>query len=171
MAIRWHDKGWDCDGCGEHLVSPHSLKALALSNDYPAMMEYSGILKSAHDHSRHCPSLNEMGQEPRDYDNDGLNRLNDALKQSEYNGGVPDVNELDPFQGMGHQLAGNVDTGKTGPPAIPDKLPEPETVAAGISRILAASLPHAQRQAKVAPHENYRLRPEDRTSGHPNRPN
>ncbi len=186
MGIRWHSYGWDCPDCGVYDAVPGtgvSLETLAAIGH----VEYARVTKSAADHSRNCPALNEVGQPPRDYSNETLDRLNRAIHENDvvnldlrksgaYNGEVPDTlpfsddpDWLEQFSGAVQQPPGTPAPASKSEPSTEPVL-TPETIIHGIERILAKTLPHAQKQAAVPPHENYRLDPKDRTSGHPKRP-
>ena len=91
MGIHWNSYGWDCTDCGEFDMYCVAKKPYVLDE------EYARLTKGAADHSRNCPALNEVGQPPRDYSDEALDRLHRALcnvgdlrEYGEYNGRVPD---------------------------------------------------------------------------------
>ncbi|KKN47962.1 hypothetical protein LCGC14_0657760 [marine sediment metagenome] len=178
MGIYWNSYGWDCSDCSDwYTVSTGPIQTWSAEAQAAA-------IKAAYDHARNCPALNEVGQQPRDYSNEAIDRLNRAIQEANesdlreygaYNERVPntlppsdDHEWLDQFSGSfppDNQVSpAPVNTNLRGPDLAP------ETIMEGITRVLKADLPRAQKQAKVKPHENYRLDPEDRVDGHPTRP-
>ena len=170
MGIHWNKYGWDCPDCGEWYTIP----GVPL-REYSQEL-YATITKAAADHSRECFKAMLDQDSTRNEALDELKRLlregttGDAREYGEYNGRVQDnlPDDFNPFDNFGQPLPPAPE--KPAGASKPQPTLGPETIAEDIACILAEGLPHAQRQAKVAPHENYRLRPEDRTGGHPTRP-
>lgn len=156
MGIHWNTYGWDCPDCGAY---DGLGGGLTLHDASPEV--YAGMTKRAADHARECSQLIGDLRESGAYNR----RVSDPL---------PSPDDYNPFEYHGQPVEGlpTPNTKQRGSDLRPSDKPilAPETIMDGIERILADDLPHAQKQATVKPHENYRLRPEDRTDGHPERP-